>query len=475
MITFTELTASDADLDMLQRFYDSVYVPEFPDPDERESLDNMADYLRLKSRGWYGDNNYHILVASVGEQIIGGTISDFLAEANAGVLEFLVVAPRFRCDGIGSTLLASTETLLMGDARAALDREIDLIVGEINDPFRPSTIQDNLDPTKRTLIWHTWGYRGLDFPYVQPALSATQRPVSNLLLIAKLFRPQWQAVNATIPSDRIKILVHEYLRWAMRIQLPGQCPEFRSMADHLDANPQISAFGLDDYLGHAPDRPLLITSVSGAEQQEFSDLMRLYRLVFPPGPLSVDPHEFASALEDKAAVLPGTAYHLWSISSRETAPVEGLASFYSLPAAGFGGYLALTGSLQGSGRLRPLMRRMELQMLQDGSGQGAAGWFIESELIGADSPFVRLGFRELAIDYQQPRLTNGQVPVPTHLLYKPFGRCYGAPELATDEFLASIGQIFRVIYRIARPHADISFQRIERQLLNQGQRRLEFR
>jgi len=52
-----ELSASADDLALLRSFYDHLYVNEFRDPDERESLANMRRYLELKAQGWYGAND----------------------------------------------------------------------------------------------------------------------------------------------------------------------------------------------------------------------------------------------------------------------------------------------------------------------------------------------------------------------------------------------------------------------------------
>jgi hypothetical protein len=58
---YIELTYQREDRERLQRFYRELYIPEFPDEDERESLENMERYLELKEQGWYGKNNYHII------------------------------------------------------------------------------------------------------------------------------------------------------------------------------------------------------------------------------------------------------------------------------------------------------------------------------------------------------------------------------------------------------------------------------
>ena len=70
---FRELSAAPDDLILLRRFYQDVYVFEFPDADERESLENMERYLELKRQGWYGENSYHVvLVLDTDGTVIGG-------------------------------------------------------------------------------------------------------------------------------------------------------------------------------------------------------------------------------------------------------------------------------------------------------------------------------------------------------------------------------------------------------------------
>ena len=88
-----DLGTSPADRDLLRAFYTDLFIPAFADADERESLVNIQRYLELKAAGWYGANNYHIRVLLDGGRLVGGTIADYLAGPNTGVIEFLVVVP----------------------------------------------------------------------------------------------------------------------------------------------------------------------------------------------------------------------------------------------------------------------------------------------------------------------------------------------------------------------------------------------
>ncbi len=438
MIVFRDLTASAEDIAALTRFYDSLYVAEFPDPDERESLANMLDYLRKKAAGWYGKNTYHILLAVQDDRVVGGSIADFLAEPNIGVIEFIVVDGSTRGSGVGRQLLARTEELLAADARRLGGQPLAAIVAEMNDPLVAAEVPDNLDPAARALIWHRWGYAGLDFPYVQPALSAEQTPVTNLIMIGKPLRPDWQR---GFPASAVLLAVHEYLRWAMRIDAPATNADYQRMAGYLESTRTVRTLCLADYVGRDADRPVLVTEITGPGEPDFTPTLRQYRAVFGAGPLAVEEAEFGRALAETAG------YHLWSLRETQAGPISGLASFFALRSAGFGGYLALTGGLHGTGRLRPLIALIERQLLRE--RPTARGWYIE---VGPDTdpgPFDAVGFWEVGIDYRQPGRPGEDVPV--RLMYKAFGRWYGPPELPGSALLVAVEDILGMVYDIRRP------------------------
>ena len=225
-VRLIEIGLNPDELALFRAFYADVYVREFPDENERESLDNMLEYLHKKQAGWYGANNYHILMAVMGGQPVGCAIADYLAGPNTGIIEFLAVGTEMRGQGYGQALHRGIERLLAADAAIALD----YIAAEMNDPFRTDPASDNMDPFQRAMIWHRWGYRVIDFAYVQPALSDTQDAVGNLCLILRVRDGMDQDWIAT---DRLLGIIAGYMRWAMRIEHPEQNSEFADMARRL--------------------------------------------------------------------------------------------------------------------------------------------------------------------------------------------------------------------------------------------------
>ncbi|MEQ1638434.1 MAG: hypothetical protein ABL903_17315 [Methylococcales bacterium] len=149
--------------------------------------------------------------------------------------------------------------------------------------------------------------------------------------------------------------------------------------------------------------------------------------------------------------------------------IEGMASFFTFEEAGFGGYVALTGALKGSGRLRLLLARIEEQMLKD--GRGCQGWFIECEPKGQELIFEHLGFREVAITYRQPPMSGqpfyalADAPA-LRLMYKEFGCRYDKPELSCETFMNAVEWIFGAVYRLEKIKDSMFFNDIQQQIRN---------
>ena len=443
-LSFRELTASASDRAVLRRFYDDVYTPEFPDLDERESLVNIERYLELKAKGWYGANAYHVIVVESAGATVAGVIADYLAEPNAGVIEFLVVTPAVRGRALGRRLHDHTEAVLVDDARRAGRPTLDFVVAEINDPFRIDLAADNLDPFLRARVWGGWGYRKLDFPYVQPALSEAQQPVRHLMLAIK---PITAAYAEAVPAVRLGDTVRAYLRWAMRIQDPDANAEYRAMQHHLAAREGVASIPLARYVGHDPASPLEVEEIV-SEGPTFDAVVALCSRVFPPGATSIDPGIFRRAMSAGDSLGAHARYHLWALREKPGSAVAGMASFFSLPGVGFGGYVALAPPLRGRRRLRSIGARIEAQMRRDKTG--ARGWLIECEPGSkALAMFERLGFREIALEYHQPALPGREGESPRLAFgYKEFGAVYGPPDLGRDELREMIREVFKTVYGV---------------------------
>jgi hypothetical protein len=104
-------------------------------------------------------------------------------------------------------------------------------------------------------------------------------------------------------------------------------------------------------------------------------------------------------------------------------------------------------------------------MVRDGTQ--ARGWYIECGSKEERDIFLKLGFRELDVNYLQPSVPGRNINSPErflHLLYKPFGRVYPdaeQPQIKTSEFLQAMREIYESIYDIPNPTECKAFNTLE--------------
>jgi GNAT superfamily N-acetyltransferase len=463
--TFHELRfARKTDIDLLRSFYDDCFVPEFPNRDEREPFEVIENYLHLKETGWYKKNNYHVIVLLDGDKPIGGSISDYLDEPNAGVIEYFVIQPEHRGQGLGRRLLEETERQLHLDADKSRNRPLDWIVAEIDDPYVTPGPTSGIDYFALARIWHNMGYQLLDFPYLQPALSRDRKPVSNLSMIAKICSHRFS--GSQIASTDVQMLLREYLQWAMRIQTPEKNDVFNRMREFLEAAGAVKLVSFGDYLGWQKEAHLHINEVITGEDPELDQAIDVYERVFQDRDIAIPGDEFRRAFQPEGlAYRPGYRFHLWTIRRESLQECGGMASFLTMPSAGFGGYIGFVDSLRGAGKLRHIIARAEGRMVRDGTE--ACGWYIECAGETERNIFSKVGFSELDVEYMQPGLPGRSAEPrtdPLHLLYKPFGRVYETPTITKPAFLQAIRELYQSIYDIARPDEDEAFVKLAKSL-----------
>lgn len=450
-------SARPGDIELLRRFYTECYETAFPDPDERESLANMESYLGLKEQGWYGPNNYHIVIASSAGAIAGASVCDYLAVPNAGVVEYLLVQPDFRASGLGSEVLTAIEELCRADAAAIGRRELDWLVAETEDPYRNAVPVDGFDTFVRAHIMDRLNFRIVDFQYIQPALSTEQAPAENLLLIARspCGRPE------EIATDVVLSIVAEYMHWAMRIDYPTSNAEYCDMARSLAGLHSVKLVEFGEYLGWGTQGEMRINEVADVRDPELSAVVSVYDSVYTHPETAWPADIFRSAVERKTTLaIKGYIYHLWGIHSTTAGPCDGMVSFVTMPCAGFGGYMAFDSPLRGTGRLRQIIARIEEQMIRD--NPDARGCYIECGNEVNRDIFTRVGFFELDVTYEQPLTTRSGVrtpPLRLHLLYKPFGRVYCPPTITRTAILQAVTEIYWSVYDVDAV-TDASFGRL---------------
>ena len=457
-LVLQDISDAPDDLDRLSRFYDGLYVAGFPDPNERESLANMKRYLRLRRECWYGSNNYHIILALDGDRAVAASVSDYLAKPNCGVIEFLLVDETVRSTGLGKLVHSATIEAFDADARRIGRSGVDGVVIELNDPFRVAPQDDNYDPFERALIWDRWGYGRLCFPYVQPALSDEQEPVTCLLLGMKPIAPHLQG---QVPTATLCDVLEGYLRWAMRIDEPELDPTFATIKQFLSNTSTVRIEPLSVYIGRDPDKPISIRPVKSASDPTYKIAIDLYTRVFPPGPTSIEIKLFDYALKSSVG-RKDLHYHLWGLSQYAEEQISGMASFFVMREFAFGGYMALEPPLRGSGRARTILKRIEEQIIRD--ERDAQKYYIECALNSAEEAiFRKIGFSPVPVSYLQPPPCSdgkfGLGPGPElRLLHKRLGSSYVPTPIERRQFLAHLKIWLREVYGLAEPTRSHCYQ-----------------
>jgi GNAT superfamily N-acetyltransferase len=214
------VTASDDPASpVLTRFF-AGYDRAFVLPDEREELDGFEACLALNTshRHAYGRTHSELVAIFEDESgtLLGG--ANFLATAidrgpalpsAAVALNYVYVEEAARGRGLLRLALAAVRQLARIALGLAPDGPAPAIFIEQNDPLRltaeeyaADTAHSGTDQVDRLAIWARIGTRIVDFPYVQPALSAGQQPDDGLIYAAVDY--PGDAVDAGLLHDHLE-------------------------------------------------------------------------------------------------------------------------------------------------------------------------------------------------------------------------------------------------------------------------------
>lgn len=439
---FVDLGKTAEHFVLLKMFYEALFTPGFPDPDERESLPTLQQNLVNVAAGTYGLNNYHIVLGlDERQRPVAACIADYLYESNCGAIEYILVDEARRGEGLGRAIHEHTERILLEDARRVGRDNIEAMMIEINDPYRAPPELDNADPFDRLLMWHKWGYQRLRFPYEQPALSEEQAAIDYLLLGVSVRNP---GLTNGFPSALACQLVTDYLVWANRFDAFDTDPFYRAMADYAARVPLAPLQRLDAYIGREPGGALQPIPIIAPDTPAFANVMELYQRVFSAGPTTVEPARFRSRLTTPRT--DDALYHLWGFSESAEGPVVGMTSFFSMPRCGFLGYLALEPGRRGKGLAPSALRRIEEQMFRDRSD--ITRYYTECDIGSSqEAAFIAMGFTRVDRDYRQPALRSGEGSgVPMSLLVRLLGDPVLPSQPSNAEITDDLEKVEKVIY-----------------------------
>lgn len=453
---FVDLRYLPDDIELLVRFYEDLFIPGFPDEDERESIETFRHNLVKREAGFYGDNNYHILMLVDGDRPVAVSIFDYLAASNCGAIEYILVAEDQRGKGLGWKIHERSVELMRHDALKCGQPELNGIMLEVNDPFKVGAEMDIVDPFERVLMWQRWGYRRLRFPYQQPALSAEQSAIDYLLIGVKVAAAN---LAAGFPPELAKTLVVDYLVWANRLTELEHDPFYRTMSSYA-LGIDIAPFeDFDAYIGRDAQRTLRVCPLTTDSGPEWEGFLAVYHRHFRPGPTVVEDGLIATRLA--RTWFDGSRYHVWALASAEGAAIQGMATFFSMPGVGFLGYLALDPELRGRGLTRVVCKRIEEQLIR--SQSSTTHWYVECEPgTPQQAAFEAIGFRPLPVVYRAPPVGSGadgmaEGPAMT-LLRKRLGDDLMPDEVSAADLRRDILAILRTVFDLQEAERSTCYQ-----------------
>lgn len=216
-------------------FYAGPYTDAFPKDDERESLENIIQYLRVSRTS--ADWRFHVTLLKDGRgSVIGGAVFDYFAKTNSVVIEFLVVDPGRRSAGMGSEIVKHVSKLADADARKWSNSGVANIFCEVESP--------DISEDKSLGHLHFWRrnrFRRLAFSYVQPALGPGKSPVRGLWLLALPLRN----AGDEFPSDIVRSVVRDYVFYAMGNEFVDSDADFQAMSHDLGRSPTVRLVPLE--------------------------------------------------------------------------------------------------------------------------------------------------------------------------------------------------------------------------------------
>jgi len=204
---------------VLARFF-AGYDRAFVLPDEREELDGFVACLALNASHRHAYGRTHSELVAVFEDA-GGTLlggANFLATAidrgpalplAAIALNYVYVEEAARGRGLLRLALAAVRELALIALGLDPAGPAPAVFIEQNDPLRltpeeyaADTAHSGTDQVDRLAIWARVGTRIVDFPYVQPALSAGQQADDGLIYAAVDY--PGDAVDAGLLHDHLE-------------------------------------------------------------------------------------------------------------------------------------------------------------------------------------------------------------------------------------------------------------------------------
>lgn len=205
----------------IDEFY-QIYGRLFPRREEVETVDNIKKYLSLKKTGFYGKNNYHILILKLNNKVIGFIIGDYYFSSGISFIEFIGIDSSYVKRGYSKILIEKFLDLVKEDS-ARSNSILNGILIEVEKP-------ESIDSPGSFPFWDHMGFKKIECKYVQPPLSDDKEPAKDLMLM------YLGIYKKNLDKRTLISAVMDYFKYAMSKEDPSQLEELKILEDSINTD-----------------------------------------------------------------------------------------------------------------------------------------------------------------------------------------------------------------------------------------------
>ena len=185
----------DNSLKLFKTFYQDTLLSSF-DLNQLEEYDQFISNLTNNNSSHL---KYYIIIYLYNDYPIGGIIFDYLVDSNTGFIEYIATNESVRKKGTGTYILKDACERLNN-----LDNKIRFVACEVEQ------VKENKEA--KHYFWEKFGFKKLDFYYVQPPLEKNKEPVYNMDFGIITKAPGIIYDKGYVDKESLKSLLENYYR-----------------------------------------------------------------------------------------------------------------------------------------------------------------------------------------------------------------------------------------------------------------------
>lgn len=218
-----------SDLVVFSKFYFEIYVNQFPDENERETLENIIRQAkRLEEKKTVC--MYHCILLIKNLEVVGGIIGDYFKNINCAAIEFVTISDEHRRRGYATKLINKFIGQCNLNAKNFTDnKKIDFYFFEVEKKEDTGSIAEREIRSKRLEFWADNSAKILNFKYSQPSLDSTKEVVEGLSLGVRFIERKEEYLE----GDFILEFLREYFVYAFNMSDVNENDTYKELVNRL--------------------------------------------------------------------------------------------------------------------------------------------------------------------------------------------------------------------------------------------------